>query len=254
MKACLLEPGHGGVGGVEGEHSAGSQHAVGLGQHTLGLAPRHVLDALPAVDHVERARGVAAEVGHGVVAVGDPPAPGLHRRRLLVRLVELVAILAGEVHDHDLLKGVRVAHEHERPVGHPHGDTADVEDAPGPWQAPDEHAAPVVQGRPELGHGRGMAPLGRVDQPFDGLAGAHGALLELGGQRVVVRAAGVRRGGGTAPGGAGGREGPRSAPNRAHRPTRASADTNPGTFRGSGAGVGDRDEVMGQRRRERLVG
>ena len=165
--------------------AARPEHAPGLGQDLLGLRPRDVLDALPAVDHVERRRRVAAEVGHGVVAVGDLPSGDVDGRLGLAVLVELVAVLAREIDDDDLLELVGIAHQHQRAVGDTERDAADVEDAPRPRQAADEDAAPVVQRGTELGHGGGVAPLRRVDQPFHELARALRAVLELGDERVV---------------------------------------------------------------------
>jgi len=122
-----------------------------------------------------------------VVAVGDLPAGDLDRGLGLAVLVELVAVLARQIDDDDLLELVRVAHEDERAVGHTERHASDVEDAARPGQAADEDAAAVVQGRPELGHGGGVTPLSRMDQPLHELARALGAVLELGHERVVGR-------------------------------------------------------------------
>ena len=184
-EGVLLQAGQVGVGRVEREDPARLEHASGLGQHLFGLGARDVLDALAAVDHVEGRRRVAAEVGHGVVAVGDPAAGDVDRRLRLAVLVELVAVLARQVDDDDLLERVRVSHQDERAVGDAERDAADVEDPACPRQAADEDAAPVVQGGPELGHGRRMAPFRRVDQPLHQLARALRAVLELGHERVV---------------------------------------------------------------------
>ncbi len=181
----LLQPRQVGVGGVEGQDPTRLEDAPGFRQYLLGLRARDVLDALPAVDHVERRRRVAAQVGHGVVAVGDPPSGDVDRAQALVVLVQLVAVLARQVDDHDLLELVRVAHQDERAVGDAEGHAADVEDPPCPRQAADEDTASVVQGRAELGHGRRVAPLGRVDQPLHELARARRATFQLRHERVV---------------------------------------------------------------------
>ncbi len=80
-----------------------------------------------------------------MVAVADPPSGDVDGGQALVVLVQLVAVLARQVDDHDLFERVRVAHQDERAVGDPEGHAADVEDPPCPRQAADEDAAPIVQ-------------------------------------------------------------------------------------------------------------
>ena len=69
----LLEPAHPGVGGVEGEVAAGRRILAAPDQDALGLLHRDVLDALAAVDEVERPVGVLRQVRHRVVVVRTGP-------------------------------------------------------------------------------------------------------------------------------------------------------------------------------------
>ena len=100
-------------------------------------------------------------------------------------------VLARQVHDDELVEAVGITHEDEATGGVAHGGSADVEDAARPGQAANEDAAPVVEGRTELRHRRGVAPLRGVDQPLDQLARAERAALQFLDVRAVVAEVGL---------------------------------------------------------------
>ena len=117
------------VGRVEAEPPAGRQHPEGLSHDGVAVGLAHVLNRLPAVDEVERAVLVAAQVDHGVEGELHRPELALYGRAGRPAPVDLMALVDGEVDHDEALEGIGVAEVHQGTVGKTLMGAAQVEDA-----------------------------------------------------------------------------------------------------------------------------
>ncbi len=153
------QPPHRSVRRVQAEPPARSQHPERLASDgvTVGLAD--VLNGLPAVDEVERAVLVTAEVDHGMEGELHRPQLREHGRTAGATLIDPVALVDGEVDDHQALEGVGIAEMHQRAVGQALVRPPEVEDAGGAGQAGHELAPADVHGEQHVAHRDAAAEL-----------------------------------------------------------------------------------------------
>jgi hypothetical protein len=94
--------------------------------------------------------------------------------------VEVVAVVLGQVHHHELVEGVGIPHQDHGPLGHPQGGAPQVEDATGGRERTDEEAPAGVERGTEFGEGHTGPPFPRGHDPLGQLSGRDGAVLQTG--------------------------------------------------------------------------